>query len=377
MLTFIVLFCLIAIGIFFYKVPAIHYNRNNLIIERQSVLLINKIVAIAFPILLISLLIGLRYDVGVDYLAYKETYEIKTSSNLLWSIENSEVEFLFTALCVILHNLNVPYYGMFIVMSIIPFYFFYTSFKRIDYLFVPALVFLCTSGVLFIYLNIMRQAISFFILLFAVQYIIKKSFFKFLFWVIIASGFHVTSLLFLPFYILSSCRKILFVNRSLALFLYLLTLVLSDQLIGMILPLIKPFIQDAYIQYIYLIEDWNMEKGSGLGLFLQAISDISLILMYPLCMKYFKEERFDIYFNIYFLGLLFSNVAGLNLLLSRVPFSFVSMRLMILSFTFWYVYRCWSHLLTQYKVLFLIGIGGNVLYFIGNLLSIEYKFISF
>lgn len=375
MLTLLVFLSIVLIVAFFNKYPFINRKRE-IEIGISNAILINNFFSVFVPIILVSLLLGLRYNVGIDYLAYKEIYEVDISNDLKWSIENRETEILFTVICVFLHKLNIPYYGMFIIMAIIPLYFFYSSFKRTNYLLVLGIICLILSGVLFMYLNIMRQGIAFFIILYAIQYIIKKSFVKYAFWIIVASGFHITSLLFLPFYYLKNTQKFLFRNRIIAIILFLLSIIFSGKFVSVVLSLAMPFLEETYIQYINLIEDWNMSEGTGLGMIVQRISDLCLIYVSPLCIRYLKNERFDIYYNIYFIGLIFANLAGMNMLLSRVPFCFVSMRFIILSFSFWLIYKLWYIVPTQYKFFAILSMICNILYFIGNISHTDYAFIG-
>ena len=372
MITFLVFLNIILVHIFFCKVPAIH-KRHNLGSSALNIRVINIFFSIVVPIFIISLIIGLRYNVGVDYLSYKEIYETKISSDLRWSIDNRETELLFTIICVLLHWFNVPYYGMFVLMAVIPICFFYASFRDEKYLFIPAFICLCLSGVLFMYLNIMRQGISFFIILYSIRYIRSKSFLKYAFWILLASGFHVSALIFLPLYILGYLHALY--NRVFVIILYSASLLFSEYLMNSLLLFINPILQNSYIQYVNVIENWNMAEGTGLGVILQHVSDILLITLSPCCFRYFGKERFDIYYNIFLLGVIISNIAGMNLLLNRIPFCLVSMRMMVMSFIFYYCYKFWMKVPLVYKLSAVACLACNIVYFIGNSLSLEYSFI--
>lgn len=352
-----------------YKLKIITNNSNSLDIFN------NCIVSRFFPIITIAILVGLRYNVGVDYPVYKEIYENDISSDITWSLAHSGVEWLFTTICAILHKVNMPYYGMFVVMTIIPLAFYYSSFDDKRYLLIPATFFLFASGVFFWYMNIMRQGISFFILLFAVKYIIKKSFVKYILCIIIASGFHRSALLFVPMYVLYYIRHAI-LPRNIAIVTYIITWILSKQLISLLLNLATPFLGGTYVKYLNVLEIWEMGGGTGLGVLALHISDIMLIYLSSLCLKYFKKERFDIYYNLFLGGAFISNIAGLNMLLSRIPFCFISMRIIVAAFIAYLVYKKWKNVSSQYRIAASIMLLCNMAYFTGNLINLEYQFVE-
>ena len=60
------------------------------------------------PVFIISLIIGLRYDVGVDYLAYKGLYETSFTGTIDESWGN--LEFLYAIISYCCYKLGMPYY---------------------------------------------------------------------------------------------------------------------------------------------------------------------------------------------------------------------------------------------------------------------------
>lgn len=356
-----------------YKVPLIGSGKEWY--GQQEVTFLNKVTSVLIPIIVISTLIGFRYNVGVDYPVYKEIYEDLITDDLFYSLNSSGVESIYTTICVLLHKLNIPYYGMFWVMTMIPLFFYYASFKRMNFIFIPATFFLYAYGTFFWYMNIMRQGISFFILLFAVQFIIQRSLLKYIFWVIIASGFHITALLFLPMYFLTYTDYPL-LKRKWAVPCYLVTWILSDTLVNVMFWAATPFVTGDYIRYYYVMQDWKMTGGTGLGVLTLHIADLFLIYLSYICLNKFRKERFDVYYNLFLIGAMIANVAGLNMILSRVPFCFLSMRIIVAGFTIWYTLKCWKTLKTRYKLAVLMCILCGLAYLTGNIISTDYSFIS-
>lgn len=347
---------------------------NPVLAKSSSEKLFNSIVSYTIPITTISCLVGFRYNVGVDYPIYKDIYEQLTSSSFKWSLDNSGVEWLYTVICVICHKAQIPYYGFFFIMTLLPMCFFYNSFKHCKYILFPATFFLFASGVFFWYMNIMRQGIAFFIILYSIQFIIKRSFLKYIFWIIIASGFHNSSYLFLPVYCLAFIPNSL--PRWFAFIIYIFTWFLSNQLISLLFYIATPFLSGTYIKYANVLQTWVMGGGSGLGVLALHFADLSLIILSPLCIKEYYKERFDIYYNIFIIGAFISNIAGLNMLLSRIPFCFISMRIVISGFSLLFIYKYWKSLNMAYKLTGIVLLLTNLAYLTGNLINLDYNFIQ-
>lgn len=340
-----------------------------------DMVLADRVVTRAVPILVVSLLIGLRYEVGVDYPIYKEIYEFSTFADIGKSMEESGVEPLFTLICSLLHKCDIPYYGMFFMMTVIPFCFFYSAFRQMQHLFIPAVLLLYMTGTLFWYLNIMRQGVSFFIILYAIQYIRSRSLLKYLFWIVIAAGFHVSAFIFIPLYLLAYVRRPL-MGRWIALVVYLFTWIYSKPLLSSSFHLFTPLLEGRYAKYANVLETWEMGEGTGLGVLILHIIDLTLIYFSPKCVRFFREERFDIYYNLFFIGALLANIAGLNMLLSRVPFCLISMRVMVAAFSLWYAYKFWKGCGFTYKLAMLLSLLCGIAHLFADIINTEYSFVS-
>lgn len=81
------------------------------------------------PIIVLSLVLGLRYNVGTDYLAYKEIYDTQ-NSDLFWNIVNERIEPLYQIINHIPFLFGLPYYYMSILVCFIMFSLFYHFFCK-------------------------------------------------------------------------------------------------------------------------------------------------------------------------------------------------------------------------------------------------------
>lgn len=373
MLTSIVVFLLFSIVFIFWKYSAVSLSR--VWMNKNSSFFLNRLFAGLFPIIILSLLIGLRYDVGVDYLAYKEIYETRFDGNLIDSIRNSDLEILYTIISYYCYQSGMPYYIFFVVMAFIPLVFYYKSFKYFTYLFPYSFYCIVSFGVLFWYFNIQRQAIAFFILLYSIKYIVENKKFIFLLCCLIAVGFHLSSLYFIPFIFLFYLPRRPLFSPLYLVGTYILTWICSNHIQSLLFFIIRPFLSGRYLNYEGIMENWIMEGGSGIGLLLLHIIDIIFILNSPFLFKRFSFERFDIYFRLYYTGCIIANIAGLNMLLSRLPFSFISIRSIVGAFFLYYVFNCWKSLKWNIQLSFVIVVCFSALLLIANIINTPYQFV--
>lgn len=358
---------------FFTKYKFCSYRR--LILSYSETYAVNSIFKYALPIILLSVLFGFRYEIGTDYLNYKEIYETSFSGSLKQSLTESNVEYIYAFISHILYHAGLPYYIMFFVMALIPMCFFYAAFKDKPFLIGYAAYFLAATGVLFWYFNIQRQGIAFFILLFSIKYIINKNFGKFLLCVLVATGFHISSLLFIFCYLFSFFKYSLIIKPAILSIVYVFFGIFASSLKNILINLVSIFLTGKYQYYVDSIESWEMGIGSGFGILSMHIVDLILIFSSGFLCKYFKEYRYDIYFRIFYLGSLFANIAGTNMVLSRFPFCFTSMRFVLLSFLTYYMITKWKTVNIYRRTGWCCILGLSILMLLGNAYNNPYEFI--
>lgn len=375
-LSIIVVFTSVFIIYFFTRYKFCSYNRGlDYSISYSALQLVNYIAKYIVPILLLAILFGFRYDIGVDYFSYKEIYETSFSGNLRQSITESGVEYIYALISHLLYHAGAPYYIMFFVMALIPMCFFTAAFKEQQFLIVYALFFLASTGVLFWFFNIQRQGIAFFILLYSLKYIKEKKLGRFLLCVAIASGFHISSVLFVFCYIFTYFKPSTLFNPIILGIIYIAFIIFAPYLREILIDIVSVFLTGKYSYYVNSIQTWEMSIGSGLGILSMHVIDLVLILSARSLCNYYSEYRYDIYFRIFFVGTLFANIASTNMVLSRFPFCFVSMRAVLLSFAVYYVIHNWKNIRLYKKIIWCGIIGLSILLLIGNAYNNPYEFV--
>ena len=151
--------------------------------------------------------------------------------------------------------------------------------------------------------------------------------------------------------------------------------VFASSLKNILIKLVSIFLTGKYLYYVDSIESWEMGIGSGLGILSMHIVDLILIFSSGFLCKYFKEYRYDIYFRTFYVGSLFANIAGTNMVLSRFPFCFTSIRFVLLSFLTYYMITKWKTINIYRKAGWCCILGLSVLMLLGNAYNNPYEFV--
>jgi hypothetical protein len=304
-------------------------------IENQKFAIISLV-----SIFIFSLVIGLRYYVGGDYVGYLDDYN---SFNIANSFKDSRYELGYYSLMYLLKFLSLSYPFLFLTVSFLQILFVYKWAKNYKYLLPWIVFFYFTTLYLFESMNVMRQALAFSILLFSTIYIQKTQLIRFILLVLLAASFHKSALSFVIFYFLINREWIK--NKYIQLGLLFISLISSQFLFETFFQKIDVFATlldyDSYSQMssdLFLADD---NDSLGFGLFFLVSIDSIIILYSDRLQKTFKNEKFYIYYNLFFIGALlsatFSN--SNSIALGRLMFYFVSFRIVILSFLSFYLFK--------------------------------------
>lgn len=150
-------------------------------------------------ILIATLVAGLRYGVGTDFFNYQDRFNHYIEYPNI-NIKRSNVGFgiLIKAILLVTQNSQVLFIVTAFIINTLIILFIRKNTKLYDvgfYLFI-CLYFYCSS------LNIMRQWISIAIFLYALKYAYDNKFIKYIIATLIATSFHITSLIMIPLYFL-------------------------------------------------------------------------------------------------------------------------------------------------------------------------------
>lgn len=289
--------------------------------------------------LVLILISGLRYDVGVDYQSYLELFD------RIGRGYNPYTEFGFDTIVKLFLFAGLTYQSIFLFFSTLTVVFFLKYiyyFSRYKYL--SLFLFFSLPVFYFASFNQIRQFLAVAIFAYSLRYIYNKNIFKYIVFIVLASTIHTTVLLMLPLYFI--------LNKKVSISLYIIYLIgvfLFLQIVDLVISTlgisqvylnkltedngVNPFAYVLLLILIFSIYTKEFLKGKELFInmlffatlisFLPMFTDIlpgavvrmtsyfsiSLLIIIPEYINYFKNKNLKI---IYFLGVLSLSILYLS-----------------------------------------------------------------
>ena len=315
----------------------------------------NHVMWLWFAIVVYSIIVGCRYDVGIDFNAYMTWFV----HNLSDRQTEMETEWLKTTL----KTMGFGFTSFFICMAGVQISFFLFSFRQRPQIIVWGTFFFFATLQFFLSMNVLRQVAVWCIFLYSIQYIQQKKFWSYLLCILCGMLFHNSSVVLLPFYFIP---RNLNISRSILLGIYLIVFaigtVIQDRVAGM---MGFAALLIGYHQYgdniEQVMEKINFAKENSLGIvkFVWLVLNCATIYYYPTLKCRFKDQGFGIIYILFFLGIVTDCIVG-GTVLDRAAMYFLPFRIIIYAYMFHYLS---STKQTTYKVLFVSGGAVAMLFF--------------
>lgn len=296
----------------------------------------NNLIYFFVPILLFTIVFGLRYGVGIDYLGYLELFNMFGSQNEIYLYLRYEPAFIF--IIETLYKLKLNYVFLFILFAFLQISILYFSFKDRKHIlpYLPIVLMLSGAAVM-TFMNAMRQAVSFCFFLFSIRYIIEKKLLYYLVCILLAFLFHRSAILLLPIYFLFSYKDEYFSNIKIQIALLIIFYIIAPFVD--IKYILEPFLtileKLGYSQYIENRPDefFNTDRKFGIGYLLIIIQYLILVINSKKIKAYFSDKRYVVMYDIFFLGIileaLFVNIQQIM----RVVLYFNLFKIVVYSYT--------------------------------------------
>lgn len=250
---------------------------------------------------------GLRYAVGTDYNTYKWYFD--NIHFFGFEFPHFERGYYFINYIVSLFTDNSQY--LFLVTSFLIIFLFHITLKNFSVSYALSIFLFVTIAFYYESLNVIRQYLAVAITFFSIRYIINKNFKKFLLTVVLASFFHTTAIILVPFYWISRIKI-----RNISYFSILVITTVFSFFTTNIVGLVSKFIP----KFAYYI-NYYREGASA-----NTVTMILLaILIFSLLYKKKLNEidiNSNIYINLMFFGLLFVILSRDNIIFYRAALYF-------------------------------------------------------
>ncbi len=257
-------------------------------------------------ILLYSLIFGVRYGVGTDYLNYLDIYE-----NWGYGIDDeSRIELGFATILSFCSNLNLSKGWLFFILSFLQIFVLSIAINKrgnvAPYIY---LLFIILGVGIQSYNNIIRQAIAFSIFVVAIDSIVEKRMIKYLILITLATFFHKSAILLYPVYFLFVKSDNYFKDIKIQLvFLccsYILFFVnIFDVVVGYFDFFIVFLGYDNYLDSDFLLVDKSFSINNIFIIFFQIV----IILCSSKVKEYYNDRYLNIVYDLFFVALCLSNI---------------------------------------------------------------------
>lgn len=319
-----------------YKKQTINYSSN----ANQNITFNSY--QIFIPLILFSIVFGMRYDVGVDHLSYLEIY--------LFQDLKEKYELLFTSITRFSLFLNLHYVIYFSILAFIQVYFFYLAFKKEIYLFPLLTLFLFTNGEFISWMNIIRHSIAMCIWIYSLNFIVDRKLWKYILFGVIAFLFHRSAIILFIFYPILVNGRDYFKSIPLQLILLASAFVIKELFFDIIVNLSS--VIDFYISLLgadmyersynidNLLESFKESSGTGLAYIFRIVINVVIILYSLKLKKYYNSRWFNIIYFFFFIGLLTSYMFPIGAISFTRPFRyFYIFQSIMLAYFVYYLYR--------------------------------------
>lgn len=301
--------------------------------------------SVIIPIAVFTLVLGLRYNVGTDYLSYYSKYisQFNFVTDIPW--EPCFV-FLYRILCFF----DAPVVVLFLIVSCIQILLVYKIFEDKIELLPYGIMLVFISSHIFSMLNTLRQDTAILLLILCVRYINSSQFNKSLLCLSCASLFHISSLLFLPVLFLYKINKLIILDSKwLLLSMLFFSIISQGWLYNTIVEQFINLLSDITHYDLPMIGGhWKVAEGSGYGRIVNYVVIIILILSKERMYRKFGLPYLQ-YFRIYYVGQIITIIAGLDMNLRRIASCYKSVGLIVLAYFLYFVFSNWKILPVHYR----------------------------
>lgn len=233
-------------------------------------------------IALLTVFIAIRYDWGNDYIGYLETFKRiggYVSLEEAFKYERIEIGWIF------LNRIFRPigFFGFTIIVTVFEYFVLYRLIKKYvpkEWYWLSIFIFTFNSALMLVTSSMMRQFLAMTIILIAIEFIIRRKWYISLLIISLASLFHTSALVILPFSFIGYFN--LKINRNLAFGVfgvYLISFFTADVFLKDHITILTDF--ELFEKYdVYLNGDKLTEDGIGIGTVFNMFVILLMLLYY-------------------------------------------------------------------------------------------------
>ncbi|WP_162146729.1 EpsG family protein [Chitinivibrio alkaliphilus] len=288
-----------------------------------------------FFFIIISLVYGLRYNVGTDYRGYVRYFERYASGS---NFPPAEIGYEILNLAVI--GLGLDFWAVFFVCSVVTNFLVLKTLSDESRNFFLSMVILFGTGFFFRQTNQVRQVMAMAITFYGVRYIISRSLFKYLGICLLGASIHASAILMLPFYFIANIpwKKPLLVGAAGA---GLIVYAIPAISMAVILLVLEHLIPEMYSGFIYRILTREGFVGGGTRLLGEAVLLVGIVSVIP--QSIMNNTRGRVFYNLYVYGFILQSLLSRYYGIHRIPLYFLIYQALFIPYVLSYL-RIQRHL---------------------------------
>ena len=279
-----------------------------------------------------SLIIGLRWNMGVDF----ENYYTVISTPIHANIHIERFELIPRYLIVLIQYFDLPYCTWFITMAFFHFIFLYLAANNGLKFLLPWMLFFYFYSLFDLSLNITRQTAAITVILYAYTFINRKNLRAYLLLIAVAYCFHRTALICIPLYWIAP--RVELNNRFIQTIIVCSCIVAGSVLKNYLWESVQALESLRYAHYADADFDYG-NSGTGLGVIANYIRYFILIYYSNILKKVYKGQGFHIFYFFVFVDMCLYNSLKDDLALSRIEMYFSSANIITTGFLCHYLSR--------------------------------------
>ena len=332
------------------------------------------------PILIFSLLCAVRYRVGVDSEGYKKYfYDFLTFGKT----GEGAVEWGFEVLAKFTTSLTDSHYLLFFILAFLQIFFLYYTFRKRTNVLVYLGCAIMLSGCYLSLMNGVRQNIVACAFVAMIPFVLKKwDWWKFFVCVCIASLMHTSAFVLLPIGIIAYFCRFNILDVKWQLLLVAICYVMMDKIpIESLTSLFELGARAGYDEHD--IEAYsNVEitsKSFGLYSMLQLGVHLLCIINSKKIQEVFHSEIFNVYYNLFFIGICMSLLFYNNFTMGRLLYYlniFIPIIISMLLFTMRFT-KGRYHKFYSFSTFFFMSISILYIFYLASGNSVEYTLFKF
>lgn len=233
-----------------------------------------------FPLVIIivlSLVSGLRYDVGVDCHVYREMYDSPSDIRLI------TLEPVWHWIIAGLRSLGFASRMWFILTSLVINLLFYYGFRKLSVnIYLSIMLYVAMSFGYVESYNIVRQFVAGAILFGTFHYVLEHKIWKYLLCILLAACFHFSALIMIPFLFLMRIRYPMWLLWAIFVAFFLFGQMLLNFILGQVIPYIS--------EYANYADNVLMEDYSGLLKLFYFVIGCGVLVVAPFVKEEFPES---------------------------------------------------------------------------------------